>query len=762
MTGPAVPDPSFDGRTYPYMPSRRPPEDVERLLHVERAGVDPTTFEVLRHALWNLNMEHGNAIIRTSGSPVVVYAHDFNPVILDEAGDYVFFGPWLQYLVAATSPAVKWILEHRHPRPGITPGCMFMTNDPWIGATHQSDLTMLAPVFWEGRIFAWVGNSLHHQDLGGTAPGGFNPVASDIFWESGMIPPVRVVEDGELRVDLEEEFMRRSRMPELVAVDLRAQIAGCKVAVARMETLLARHGAGTVKGVMKKIQDDSEGAFLRRLATIPDGEWREEAFLEMAVPGDRALYRNSLVLRKTGDRLEFSNEGTDPQIGTLGCTLAAWSGAIGAMVNSQLMFDQLFAIQGALRHIDFNAEPGTLTSALHPSALSLAPLTLDQCIALAGLCISKMLSASDDEELRKEGASCMGCTAFPIAAFSGTYDGGQPFASLFLEGVGAALAGTPWKDGLDVGGWPWDPQVVMPNVEEFESAFPILYLWKRMLPDSGGAGRYRGGNSMDLGVVVHGVESIAHHTASAAHCAVPGPPLGGGYPSSLNTYALLRDTNVLERFGSGVVPGPEELTSASREVLPAKAFGIPQHVGDVYVTSWTGAAGYGDPVARPAADVLADVVAEAVTADEGERLYGVVLRDGAIDVEATEARRAAIIADRLTWPGPSGSRTAPAGSDERAVGPGIVVVADGDGRSLACGACRTVLAPADGNWKDGARVREIPLEEGNRHQPPVATLTDDDVVLRQFACPGCGCLLDNEVRRAAEPPLWDLRLIGKV
>jgi N-methylhydantoinase B len=758
-----APGPSFDGRTYPYMPPREPPEAVAPLLHTGRADVDPTTFEVLRHALWNLNMEHGNAIIRTSGSPVVVYAHDFNPVILDEAGDYVFFGPWLQYLVAATSPAVKWILQNRHPRPGIEPGCMYMTNDPWIGATHQSDLTMLAPVFWEGKVFSWVGNSLHHQDLGGTAPGGFNPVASDIFWESGMIPPVRVVEGGELRVDLEEEFMRRSRMPELVAVDLRAQIAGCKVAVARMETLLGRYGAATVKGVMKKIQDDSESAFLRRLGTIPDGEWREEAFLEMAVPGDRALYRNSLVLRKTGDRLEFSNEGTDPQIGTLGCTLAAWSGAIGAMVNAQLMFDQLFAIQGALRHIDFNADPGTLTSAIHPSALSLAPLTLDQCIALAGLCISKMLSASDDEELQKEGASCMGCTAFPIAAFSGAYGDGQPFATLFLEGVGAALAGSSWKDGIDVGGWPWDPQVVMPNVEEFESTFPILYLWKRVLPDSGGAGRYRGGNSMDLGVVVHGVDSIAHHTASAAHCAVPGPPLAGGYPSSLNTYTLLRGTDVLDRFAGGVVPGLDELSCASRETLPAKAFGIPQNRGDVYVMSWTGAGGYGDPVERPPADVLADVLAEAVTAAEADRLYGVVIGDGAVDAAATDAAREAIVADRMTWRGPAGARAAAPGAALRDVGPGLaIVVDDGGGGSLACRACLTILSPIDGNWKDGARTREIPLEQGNRHQPPVATLTDDDVVLRQFACPGCGRLLDNEVRRASEAPLWDFRLLQGV
>ena len=211
-----------------------------------------------------------------------------------------------------------------------------------------------------------------------------------------------------------------------------------------------------------------------------------------------------------------------------------------------------------------------------------------------------MLSASSDPELQKEGASCMGCTAFPIAAFSGAYANGQPFATLFLEGVGAALAGSSWKDGIDVGGWPWDPQVVMPNVEEFESSFPILYLWKRVLPDSGGAGRFRGGNSMDLGVVVHGVETIAHHTASAAHCAVPGPPLAGGYPSSLNTYTLLRDTDVLERFAGGAVPAaPEEVAAGSSETLPAKAFGVPQGPGDVYVMSWTGAGGYGDPLERP-------------------------------------------------------------------------------------------------------------------------------------------------------------------
>ena len=266
-----------------------------------------------------------------------------------------------------------------------------------------------------------------------------------------------------------------------------------------------------------------------------------------------------------------------------------------------------------------------------------------------------MLSASSDPELQKEGASCMGCTAFPIAAFSGAYANGQPFATLFLEGVGAALAGSPWKDGIDVGGWPWDPQVVMPNVEEFESSFPILYLWKRVLPDSGGAGRFRGGNSMDLGVVVHGVETIAHHTGLGGPLRRPGPAAGGRLPvepQHLHAAARHRRARPLRR-AARCRPRRRRWPPGRSETLPAKAFGVPQGPRDVYVMSWTGAGGYGDPLERPPEDVLADVVAEAVTAGEAERLYGVVLRDGAVDAAATEARRAAVREERIGWSGPA-------------------------------------------------------------------------------------------------------------
>jgi N-methylhydantoinase B len=749
-----------DGRTYSYVPPKDPPASLVGFLHQETADVDPTTFEVLRHALWNTIMEHGTTIARTSGSVAVVYSHDFNPVLLDEWGDFVFLGPWLQYLVAASPPAAKWTMEHRHPKPGIEPGSMFLTNDPWIGATHQSDVSLLAPVFVEGKLFAWVANSLHHADLGGTAPGGFNPVAPDVFSESGVIPPIRLVENGEIRKDLEEEFLRRSRMPDIVAVDLRAQIAGCRVAVERMEELIARFGAPVIKGVMRKVQDDAEKAFVKRLESVPDGEWREEAFLEMAEPGDRAVHRNVLTLRKKGDRLTFSNEGTDQQIGGINCTLPAYIGAIAAMINTQLMFDQLFAVGGALRRVDFEAEPGTITNALHPSSVSLAVLTLDQCIALAGLCISKMLSCSRDPELRRETQSAMGTSTFPVAAYTGTDASGGVFANIFTEPMGAGLAAWANRDGIDVGGWSWDPLVSVTNVEEIEENYPIMYLWRRIMPDSGGAGEFRGGNSMEVASIVHGVETVDHFAASSAHHALPLSPLFGGYPNDVHRFAMQRGTDVVQQMSNGVIPAPGGLSGAGPEDIPARAFGIPQLADDVFTMRYCASGGFGDPLRRDPMVVAADVRQGRVSPEAATALYGVELdAGGELDAAATERRRSESLEARRSWTGPADTVTVQNGNgDAWTVGPGLRV-ADHDGAQvLACEDCATVLSPLSGNWKEGALVGEIELPQANALCPDPRTLIDDDFVLRQYACPGCARLLDNDVQRRSEPPMWDLKI----
>src|SRR2546425_11399822 len=115
-----------------------------------------------------------------------MYALDLNPSILTEDGEFVYFGPYMQYMSGVTDTQVKWVLEYRSDNPGIRDGDMFLANDPWVGAAHQQDVMLICPVFWKGELFCWVTNCLHQYDLGGITPSSFCGSAEK---EEGVMPP---------------------------------------------------------------------------------------------------------------------------------------------------------------------------------------------------------------------------------------------------------------------------------------------------------------------------------------------------------------------------------------------------------------------------------------------------------------------------------------------------------------------------------------------------------------------------------------------
>src|SRR6266705_2283715 len=218
-------DAVFDGRKMGYVPPKKLSISPKLKLHRKSAkSIDPITYEVIRHSLWHVNEEHGATIQRLSGSPVAMYALDLNPSILTEDGEFVYFGPYMQYMSGVTDTQVKWVLEYRSDNPGIREGDMFLANDPWVGAAHQQDVMLICPVFWKGELFCWVTNCLHQYD----------------------------------RRDIEELYLRASRKPEAVALDFRAQLAGNITARERVLALIRRYGPEVVKGVMRKILDNGE------------------------------------------------------------------------------------------------------------------------------------------------------------------------------------------------------------------------------------------------------------------------------------------------------------------------------------------------------------------------------------------------------------------------------------------------------------------------------------------------------------------------
>jgi N-methylhydantoinase B len=747
---------TWDGLTDSYIPGDELSIDPGLELHRDAGEVDAFLFEVLRHNLWNVNDEHGSTILKVSGSPIASTAEDFQTAILTEDAEFVFFGPRIQTQSGTMDLAIKWILEHRSENPGIGDGDIFLCNDPWIGATHQQDVGLYAPVFWEGKLFCWVGNALHQYDIGGSTPGGFCPDASDTFVEPVAIPPVKIVEAGERRRDIEEFYLRHSRMPDLVTLDLRAQIAGNVTARRRLLELLERYGPETIKGVMRKIIDDGERSFARRLESIDDGVWRSRSYLEVALDGDRGVYPVEMQVEKRGAELTFSMDGTAEQTGALNIGFATWRSGILTAVNPMLCHDLLYATGGPLRRMKFRPTPGTLMCATRPASVSNAQIGVLIAGGLATSALGRMLAI--DPELRREVFAPGATTQFPIDSLSGIDQWGKPYGTILLDAMLGGTGAFTFRDGIDTGGCWWDPRSLAPNVEENEHYFPILYLYRREWADSGGAGRWRGGNSAVLAFVAHGTERIDHSTATCGVAIPTSEGLFGGAPAAACRYRFVKGTDVRAAFAARHIPADLDELSGAEEILGPKQRGIVQGPDDVMEIAWCAGGGIGDPIEREPAAVLADVRAGTVTAGWAASAYGVAIADGEVDAAATEARR-----DEIRDARGVGDRAPSTTGDTKLVASINDVLHaredDSGERTFACAACGAHLSAADESWKDGAAVREVPLVEGVPHQADPHNWVDDDLVVREFSCPGCRRLLSSEVARAQDPPLVDIQLL---
>jgi N-methylhydantoinase B len=218
---------AWDGRRSSYIPREPLAIDPALRLHTEAdLDVDPITYQVLRSRFWHKNLEHGDVIQRVSGSVPVVYSRDYATALLTETGDVVTIGPTIVFFSTLADQIVKWTLENRSAAPGIEDGDVFLQNDPYIAAAQQSDTAFYAPVFRDGRLFCWVFNTLHVGDLGGVDPGGWAIHARDLFDESVTIPPVKIVERGTVRWDLAEAYVRQSREPDAILLNVKSALAG--------------------------------------------------------------------------------------------------------------------------------------------------------------------------------------------------------------------------------------------------------------------------------------------------------------------------------------------------------------------------------------------------------------------------------------------------------------------------------------------------------------------------------------------------------
>ena len=753
-----MPADSLTGVSNPYVPGSELRYASKLTLHRNYdTDVDPVTFEVIRHALWNINEEHGSTIQRVSGSPVAMYALDLNPTIMTEDAEFVYVGPYMQYMSGVADTQVKWVLEYRSDNPGISDGDMFLANDPWVGAPHQQDVMLICPVFWEGELFAWITNCLHQYDIGGVTPGSFCPAAESSFDEGISLPPVKIIEGMEIRRDIEEVYLRSSRKPEMVALDFRAQMVGNSSARKRLLELIRRYGPATVKGVMKKIIADSETSYLEKMARLPDGVWQDRTYVECCRPGDRQTYRVILTIRKKGDRLIFENEGTAPQDGAMNATYSGWRGSQIVAINQLLCWDQHFAPAGALRHIDFDPTLGTFTCARHPASVSTAPVqAMEISLYPTYNAMSKMIFS--DPEMRRDIICIGGTSQWPATIFRGIDQWGERYGYILVDPIGGAIGAFSHADGISTGGQARTPICKMPNIEHTEQDFPVLFLYRKEVPDSGGAGKYRGGMSAESCFIPHNTESITQDTLSSGNATPTGTGMMGGYPGATNEYKYKRNSDIQSHIETGQMVDDISELNGEDVTLQLRQVDFQQQPVDVYAVVCSAAGGFGDPLDRDTKLVQMDIEGNAVTVEAAREIYGVIVDPDTLEVnqDATYKLRADTRHHRLK--GYSGTPIRCNGEIVIHVTENLDLRSDAGREVYCCAKCQTEVGLLGSNYKEHCIRIDEPVTKSNVLIGEPSRFIDDTPEFRQFSCPGCGTLIENEIAMRGEPVLMDIHI----
>ena len=615
---------------------------LHELRHNAADDLDALTYEVIRHRLWATTERMGQALNRMSGSLVVTDCNDIGVAITDEVGDIVQIGPYALTLATSVDLAIKWILTHRKE---IRAGDMFLCNDPWVGgAAHQNDVAIIAPLFHDGQLFAWTAAMAHQIDLGGASPGSWSPQAQDVFMESLPTPPVRIVRNFEIQDDVADLYLRRSRVPKIVALDLRAKIGANKVGHERLEELLAKYGAESVKAAMYRQMDDAESKLRAKLERVADGRWTGRCDQEQSHTGDRGIHTITVTLTKTGSDLHFDFTGTSPQAGMINCPYSGLHGGLIAGVILNLCADIPWATGGLWRCISVTSQPGTLNNADFPSAVGKASVASGfSTINAVEQCLSQMADSSD---ALQDHTYANGCGTWDLCVLSGLDQHGNPFTTMLTDAMGAGCGAAMNRDGVDTGGILGMPMGRMPDVEMTEFSAPLLYLWRREEPDSGGPGKFRGGVTASLALVPHGTEVPMAQVISGAGKAVS-QNIGavGGYPGNSQLDVAVRGAEVRRLLAAGTIPSSIEEMGGVQEILSCEEEAV-LGPNDAHIMFWQGGGGYGDPLLRSPDKVATDVVEMRVSQTSARDIYGVVLRDLAVDEAATEAQRADIRSSR--------------------------------------------------------------------------------------------------------------------
>jgi N-methylhydantoinase B len=582
--------------------------------------VDPIVLQIVEGTLNSIEAEIEYAIERTARSPMIREAHDYRVGLFDR---------YCRKLTGRSYSAMPNAVVRDFPPETMRPGDVFLMNDTYLtegSIGHLPDLCSTVPVFHDGEVVAYIQAFGHHDDIGGRVPGSMPGTAVTVFEEGLAIPPVKLYAEGVRNEAVFTIIKRNTRVPDMLAADLDSEVQACLMGAQRMAALFERFGRAQVEACFQAILDKCATIFRDELLPrIADGEYRWEDYVEHDGVTDPKLHKIALTMVKAGGRITLDFTGTDPQsTGPInwpadyadGAFLIKWIAPIlRNLAETPERAAEIHVNEGVCDVFTVKFPPkGTLITPEWPAATNARSFVLLRCLGLLAGVVAQAVDGrmpADQETIRYTG-------------FFGTDAAGKPFLS--REVLGGGSGGRYYADGNDA-------IHIVPDsrnqpAEFTETRFPLLVEKLALRTDSGGAGKRRGG----LGYEKHYralVDCRTIVTADRVRLGCYG--LNGGKAGE--PFCVTVDFAGEARELGGLVDGEPVLK------------------GQIVRVVTTGGGGWGDPLEREPALVLADVVEGRVSVARAREDYGVVLaRAGTADIAVNEAataeRRAALRAQR--------------------------------------------------------------------------------------------------------------------
>ncbi|MFC4360485.1 hydantoinase B/oxoprolinase family protein [Halobium salinum] len=575
--------------------------------------IDPITLSVVQGSLETAQREMTTTMMHTARSSVLNIARDYSNALFDAEGQMLIQGQDIPIHLGSLMPATKAVIERFEG--DVAEGDVMYHNDPAHSGSHILDCCMYKPVFVDGELRYWTVSKGHVTDIGGPVPSGYNPEATEIYAEGLRIPPVKLWEGGEVREDVRDLLLANVRSEEDWKGDLNAQYGAVNIGERHLQRLVDRYGGETVDACFDRLLDRAESAMREELETIPDGTYEGTVPLEDSGHG---LGEIEITARVTVDGDEASVELESPEQVPYYINSYEANSVSGVYLGFMMLLqlDPPYN-EGLYRPISVDVgEPGTVTNAETP-----APHV--NCTTTPSETITDAVRTALEEAVPERAVASWGHTSGVNIAGENP-ERGTPYTTMVLasiiSGAGAAHDMDGWHSrgplccfgALSSG-----------DVEIMEHMYPIVLHRYSLRPDSGGAGRQRGGCG-----TIWEVEPRDHEM----QVIMWGEARKTETPNALGAYNTLREPKLGRVEHEGEDGEVEEYReNAILTVAP----------GERARNYNPGGGGVGDPTTRPVEAVAEDVKQGIVTHEGAREEYGVAVReDGSVDEAETERLRA--------------------------------------------------------------------------------------------------------------------------